>query len=404
MANNSGKFNLLIVDDEEEYRDSLRIILESEGYLVDDAASGEVALDMLKSKDYDLVLTDLMMKGIDGIELVVKIKAVKPHMDVIIITGYGSIKNAVEAMKKGAFSYFVKGHDPEELIIEIEKLRKLKELERENSIYREQNKELDFMLDTKSPKFKRAIEIAQKAAVSNVNILILGESGVGKEVFAKYIHSCSERKEGHFIAVNCHALSESLLESELFGHEKGAFTGAMEKKKGKFEAAHDGTLFLDEIGDATLSTQVKLLRTIENKRIERIGSNRSIDVNFRLVCATNKELEKAIREGEFREDLFYRISTITIEIPPLRERKEDIPKLIEFFFGKSKVEMKKDITEIEEGVMNFLILHDYPGNVRELKNIVERLVVLSEGGVVREADIPRSKMKADDNYSPDGIN
>ncbi|WP_099188995.1 sigma-54-dependent transcriptional regulator [Tepidibacter mesophilus] len=393
MDKNNSHFKILVVDDEEEYREVIRMILESKGYYVDDAQSGEEALKILEKKSYNLVLTDLIMKGMDGIKLIEEIKKEISDIEVIIITGYGSVKNAVEAMKKGAFSYFVKSHDPEELLIEIEKLKKIETLEKDNEVLKNEQKYSKFMLKTNNKKFTKILDIGKKAANSNVNILILGESGVGKEVFSRYIHNCSDRKDKHFIPVNCHALSPSLLESELFGHEKGAFTGALERRKGKFEAAHNGTLFMDELGDTSLSTQVKLLRAIEERTIERLGSNKSIDANFRLICATNKDLEKAIEDGEFREDLFYRISTITIEIPPLRDRQEDLPILIDFFLEKSKVELKKYVNKIEKEVMDFLLSYDYPGNIRELKNIVERLVVLSENGVIREMDIPKYKVK-----------
>ncbi|CAH2214530.1 sigma-54-dependent transcriptional regulator [Tepidibacter aestuarii] len=393
MDKNNSDFKILVVDDEEEYREVIKIILESKGYYVEDAPSAEEALKILERKSYNLVLTDLIMKGMDGIKLIEEIKKEFSDIEVIIITGYGSVKNAVEAMKKGAFSYFVKSHDPEELLMEIEKLKKIGTLEKDNEVLKNEQKYSKFMLKTNNKKFRKILDIGKKAANSNVNILILGESGVGKEVFSRYIHNCSDRKDKHFIPVNCHALSPSLLESELFGHEKGAFTGALERRKGKFEAAHNGTLFLDELGDTSLSTQVKLLRAIEERKIERLGSNKSIDADFRLICATNKNLEKAIEDGEFREDLFYRISTITIEIPPLRDRKEDLPILIDFFLEKSKVELKKNVNKIEKGVMDFLLSYDYPGNIRELKNIVERLVVLSENGIIREIDIPKYKIK-----------
>ena len=374
---------ILAVDDEVENLKALKIILGNKGYEVDLANSGEEAIDILEKKEYDLVITDLKMGGISGMELLENITNKYKDTEVIIITGYGTVNNAVEAIKKGAYSYFIKSHDPEELIIEIEKIKKLKSLEKDNEFLREQQDGGNFLLETKSSKFANALDIAKKAALSNANILILGESGVGKEVFAKYIHKCSERNSQPFVAVNCHTFSDSLLESELFGHEKGAFTGAIERRKGRFEAANEGTILLDEIGDISLSTQVKLLRVLEEKSIERIGSNKSIDVDFRLLCATNKELKEAITEGDFREDLFYRISTITIEIPPLRERKEDLPALIDFFISRFSKDLKKTISEIDDEVMVYLLSYDYPGNVRELKNMLEMLVVLSENGVIK---------------------
>ncbi len=383
MKANMESLRILAVDDEEKHLRAMKIILGDKGYEVDLANSGEEALLKLEIKEYDLVITDLKMGGIDGVELLEMISQKYTHTEVIIVTGYGSVKNAVEAMKKGAYSYFIKSHDPEELILEIAKIRKLKSLEKDNEILREQQDQDNFLLTSKSRAFRNALDIAKKAAQSNSNILILGESGVGKEVFAKYIHRCSERNRKPFIAVNCHVFSDSLLESELFGHEKGAFTGAIERRKGRFEAAKEGTILLDEIGDISLSTQVKLLRVLEEKSIERIGSNKPIDVNFRLLCATNKDLKEAISEGAFREDLYYRISTIKIEIPPLRDRKEDLPALIDFFISQYSNDLKKGIKSIDDEVMTYLLNYDYPGNVRELKNMIEMLVVLSEKGVIQ---------------------
>jgi len=250
------------------------------------------------------------------------------------------------------------------------------------------------LLESNNDKFKGILRVSEKAALSNSNILILGESGTGKEVIAKYIHQYSERKNENFIAVNCQIFSDGVLESELFGHEKGAFTGAFEKRIGRFEEANNGTLFLDEIGELSHSTQVKLLRAIENKTFERIGSNKSISTNIRLVSATNRKINEEIKDGKFREDLYYRINTITIEVPPLRERKEDIKILINFFLNQMQHEMKKKITEIEDGLIEILVKYDYPGNIRELKNIIERLVVLSDDGIIRKRDLPDLKINS----------
>lgn len=394
--NKLNNFKILVVDDEIEYREVLQMILVDKGYYVETASCAEKVLEIIKRQRFDLVLTDLIMDGMDGIELLDRIKENHKEIEVILITGYGSIENAVEAMKKGAFTYFIKSHDPEELIMEIEKVRKLNSLENDNNILRSKYENLNFMLETKNREFKRVLDIAKKAANSNSNILILGESGVGKEVLAQYIHKCSDRKNGHFIPVNCHAFSDGLLESELFGHEKGAFTGALKSRKGRFEASHGGTLFLDEVGDIPFSTQTKLLRAIETKTIERLGSNQPIEVDFRLISATNKNLYNEISKNNFREDLFYRISTITIEIPPLRERREDLHILIDFFINKSESDLKKKIIKVEEEVMSFLLSYDYPGNIRELKNIIERLVVLSEDGIIRGKDLPRCQRRLKD--------
>lgn len=384
---NSNVFNILIVDDELEYTNVLRKILGLEGYNIQTASSGEEALVKMKFKKYHLVLTDLMMDGINGIELLEKIKDFSSATEVILITGFGTVKNAVEAMKKGAFSYFIKGNDPEELLIEIKKVYELYLLKNENSILKLSNSSSNIDLSSKNNEFQKTINMALKAAKSNVNILLLGESGVGKEVFARFIHNSSLRNLSPFIALNCHAFQETVLESELFGHNKGSFTGATENRIGRFEAAHGGTLFLDEIADTPLTTQIKLLRSIENKQIERIGSNQVIDVDFRLITATNKNIHKLIEEELFREDFYYRISTITIEIPPLRKRREDIQDLIDFFINKSSLEMKKEKKIIEPDLLEYLLNYDYPGNVRELKNIIERLVVLSEDGIIKLEDL-----------------
>ncbi len=388
---NNKLFKILIVDDEIGYRESLQVILDDQGYYTETAVSGEDALEKLKNNNFDLVLTDLLMGGMDGVELLYKVKEAYEHVEVILITGYGTIENAVEAMKKGAFTYFIKGHNPEDLIKEIKAIEDMVRVKNSNKKGIIKKNNTNFMFTTKSEKFRKVLDIAEKAAKSNANILLLGESGVGKEVFARHIHNCSERENEKFIPVNCQSFSGGLLESELFGYEKGSFTGAIGQRKGRFEAADNGTLFLDEVGDIPLDTQVKLLRILETKKIERIGSNETLSVNFRLVSATNKKLEKEIAKGNFREDFFYRISTITIEIPPLRERKEDLNMLIDFFFEKSKKENNKDDIKIGEGVMEALLSYDFPGNIRELKNIIERLVVLSENGIISKRDLPELK-------------
>lgn len=390
-------FRILVVDDEEEFREVYSIILEDKGYEVNAAVSGEECLSLLKEQKYDLVLTDLKMDGMDGIDLLKNIKSKYSECEVILVTGYGTIESAVIAMKLGAFGYFIKGQDPEILLKEIEKLVKMKKLEKDNKAIRDRLIRFDYLLDTDNEKFKEILSIAEKAAISNSNILILGESGTGKEVIAKYIHQCSLRRNENFIAVNCQIFSEGVLESELFGHEKGAFTGAVEKRIGRFEEADGGTLFLDEIGELPLSTQTKLLRVIENKTIERIGSNKSISIDMRLICATNKKITEEVKKERFREDLFYRINTITIEIPPLRQRREDISKLIVFFVNKFQQEMKKKIISMEDGLERILICYNYPGNIRELKNIIERLVVLSDDGILRKKDLPDLSIQCSDN-------
>jgi two-component system, NtrC family, response regulator HydG len=381
-------FKILVVDDEVQYQDVFRMILEDKGYSPQTASSGGEALKMLASESYDLVLTDLMMAGMDGVELLGNIKKLHPSTEVIIVTGYGTIENAVKAIKQGAFSYFIKSHDPEELLIEVGKLERIHKLQAENALLRKEKASNKYELDTKNSKFRSILNVIDKAAESNASIFLTGESGVGKEVMARYIHNKSRRSSGNFVAVNCQSIPENLLESELFGHEKGSFTGASERRIGKFQEASGGTLFLDEIGELPVNLQTKLLRALETRTIERIGNSKPIDVDIRLISATNRSITDAIRKGTFREDLFYRLNTILVEIPPLRERKEDLLSLAEFFFSKCRAEQKKKIKSIDSKVMDFLLSYDYPGNIRELRNIIERLVVLADNGCVSEKDLP----------------
>jgi len=372
-------FKILVVDDEIQYQEVINMILQSEGYKTKVASSGEEALEILKKEKFHLVLTDLKMNGMDGIHLLEEIKNNYMNSYVMLITGFGTIKNAVEAMKKGALGYFIKGSNPAELLREIEKVKK--ECESTKKVEKINNK---FLLDTKNYNFRKILRIAKKAASADVNVLITGESGTGKEVMARFIYENSKRKNEKFVPVNCQAFSSGLLESELFGHEKGSFTGAFNKRIGRFEEAHGGTLFLDEVGEIDLNTQVKLLRVLENRTIEKIGSNKPIDVDFRLICATNKDFYEAIENKEFREDLFYRINTISIHLPSLKERKEDLPMLIDFFLKKSSAKYNKKIIKVEDDVMNHLLNYEYKGNIRELKNILDKLVVLSENGIIRK--------------------
>lgn len=377
---------ILVVDDEKSFRELLKAILVKRGYETSCASNGLEAVKLMENEYFDIIITDLMMEKMDGMELIKHIKRNNLSTKAIIITAYGSIENAVEAIKEGAFSYFIKSNSPQELIFEIEKIAKLNKLSFENSLLKTQISNLDAMLSTKSEKFANILELAEKVARTDANVLILGESGVGKEIITKFIHQKSERADNIMVSVNCHALPEGLLEAELYGHEKGSFTGSLSTRKGRFEAAEGGTLFLDEIGDIPLSTQVKILRSIENKEIERIGSNMPIKVDFRLICATNKDLNEEIAQKNFREDLYYRISTVTIEIPPLRDRKEDLPMLIDFFVKRSQEELKKKINHIDADLMNVLMEYNYPGNIRELRNIIERLIVMAEGDEITLRD------------------
>ena len=384
------QLKILVVDDEVEYQNVYKMILEDEGYLVETASSGREVLEILREEEFNLVLADLIMDGMNGIELLKEIKKDYEETEVIIVTGYGSIESAVEAIKQGAFSYFIKDHEPEELILEIGKVKNIFQLKLENKNLKKEIKAENYLITTQNERFKEIMNIAEKAAKSTASIFIEGESGVGKEIMARYIHNTSNRT-GMFIPVNCQALSDNLLESELFGHEKGSFTGAFEQRIGRFEEANGGTLFLDEIAEIPISVQTKLLRALDTKTIERIGSNKQIKINLRFITATNKDIQSAIAEGEFREDLYFRINTIPLRIPPLRERREDLPMFIDFFLNKYEGELKKKIIKVEDEVMDFLLTYDYPGNIRELKNIVERLVVLSEEGIIKSKYLPKHR-------------
>lgn len=377
-------YRILIVDDEIEYQRVFSYILKKKGYTVSTCSGGKEALEFLDKNETDLVMTDLKMPEMDGIELVKRVKEKYNDIDIHVLTAFGTIETAVTAMKYGANGYSVKSSEPEALLAEIDRMAKLKMLEKENRYLSEESfLNGEKYLKTENKEFQDVLDICRKVAESDINILILGESGVGKEVLARYIHEISRRKNKHFIPVNCQVFGEGTLESELFGHEKGAFTGAAEKRIGRFEASNGGTLFLDEIGDIPMSLQGKILRVLENKEIERVGSNKAIDLDFRLISATNKNIEQEIKDGIFREDLLYRINTLTVTIPPLRERKEDLPKLIEFFVRRICKEQKKQIIKVDPWTKEFLTTYEYPGNVRELRNLLERMVALSDDGVLR---------------------
>ncbi|WP_304508774.1 sigma-54-dependent transcriptional regulator [Anaerotignum sp.] len=379
----SDLFKILVVDDEADARESMQMLLNSVGYQVKTAQSVAQALNILEMEYYPLVITDIMMPGLNGIELLNKIKeSYKENIEVIMVTGYGSIETAVQTIKLGAFSYLMKGSKPEELLLDIKKAKSLIELKAEQyQNIKQRNKK--FHLTSKNSKMQEVWELVNRVADSNANVLITGETGVGKEIVAEEIHLRSRRSNKLFIPLNCQNYPDKLIESELFGHEKGAFTGAVTKRVGKIEAGNGGTIFLDEIGEMSLATQVTLLRVLEAKQIERIGSNRLIDVDFRLVSATNRNLHQRVKEGLFREDFLYRINTIEIKIPPLRERKEDIPSLIDFFIRKYVGDTGKHIQRIDKDTEKFLMEYDYYGNIREMKNMIERMVLLSRDGILR---------------------
>ena len=380
---------ILVVDDEEIVRESLGGWLEKDGYTVTLAPDGASAVEKLKAERWSIVVADLKMPGMDGLQVLDEAKKIQPDVAFVIMTAYATVDTAVAAMKKGAYDYLVKPFDPEELTLMMQKIVSQQSLLRENAVLRQALKrEYRFRdLVSKSPAMQSVFELAKTAARSNSTILVLGESGSGKEVLARSIHAESPRAEGPFVAVSCAALTESLLESELFGHEKGSFTGASARRKGKFEAAHGGTLFLDEIGDIGGKLQLDLLRVLEDRKFHRIGGNENIEVDVRIIAATNKDLRRAVAEGKFREDLFYRLNVIPITLPPLRQRREDLPLLVDSILERLAVEMKKRLDGISSEAMTAIMAHDWPGNVRELRNVLERGAVVAQGPVLQLHDM-----------------
>ncbi len=380
---------VLIVDDEEIVRESLSGWLAKDGYTLDTAPDGPTALDRMRADRWSVVLVDLKMPGMDGLQVLEAARKLQPDCAVVIMTAYATVETAVEAMKIGAYDYLVKPFDPEELSLMMVKIVAQQQLVRENVLLRKVLKrEYRFRdLISKSPAMHKVFDLARSAARSQSTILVLGESGTGKELLARAVHAESPRHEAPFVAVSCAALTESLLESELFGHEKGAFTGALARRRGKFESADGGTLFLDEIGDISQKLQVDLLRVLEDRRFFRVGGNEAVSVDVRVVAATNRDLKKAVADGAFREDLFYRLNVIPISLPPLRERREDIPLLIEHFLEHLSVEMNRRVDGVSPEALTQLMRHDWPGNVRELRNVLERAMVVAKSPHLQPDDL-----------------
>ena len=384
---------ILIVDDEKNYLLVLSEVLQDEGYEVLAARDGHEALEIQKSSDLDLILTDMKMPAMDGIELLENIKALDPDLPVIMMTAHGTIDKAVEAMQKGAYSYILKPFDNERLTIYVKKAVALYQVVKDNRRLRE-TVESQYRFGNfigKSKPIRDVFEMIRKVAPASATVLVEGESGTGKELVAKSIHFNSPRRDRPFIAVNCSALAESLLESELFGHEKGAFTGAVARKKGRFELADHGTLFLDEIGELSQNLQVKLLRVLQEKSFELVGGTRPITADIRIIAATNKNLKEEMISGRFREDLFYRLNVVRIELPPLKRRKEDIRLLVNHFIDKYASERKVDIAVkgVDQEVDRLFFNYSWPGNVRELENLIERVMILCPNDTVRVSDLPR---------------
>ncbi|MEW6616473.1 MAG: sigma-54 dependent transcriptional regulator [Thermodesulfobacteriota bacterium] len=384
------KKSILVVDDEESHRMMLGAHLKGEGFELVEASDGKEAVDRVSERFFDLVLMDVRMPKMDGIDALKQIRQINPTIPVLIMTAYGSINSAVQALKSGAEDYLTKPLDMDELIIKVNKVLRYRQLEEENLLNRERlGIRFDFSsIIGNSPKMKELFETLSMVSPTNATVLLLGESGTGKEIVANAIHQNSPKKENPYIKVNCAALPETLLESELFGHEKGAFTGAIYKKKGRFELADGGTIFLDEIGEMSIPTQAKILRVLQEREFEAVGGTRTIQVNVRIITATNKDLEEEVKKRKFREDLYYRLNVVPITIPPLRERKEDIPILAEHFLCIYNEKNKRSIRGFEPRVIDVLIRYTWPGNVRELENIVERMVIMCRGEIISLNDLP----------------
>ncbi len=381
---------VLVIDDEQLVRWSIEKLLAKEGHEVVAVGTGAEGILKIKESVPDIVLLDMKLPDINGLEVLRTIKKEMSELPVVMITAYGSIDSAIDAIKAGAFDYIVKPFDAEKLKLTVGRAIELFKLKDELALFKDKahSKYGFHTIVAESEEMKKAIDIARRLASSDTTVLIQGESGVGKELFARAIHGASERQDKPFIDLNCSALPVHLIESELFGYEKGAFTDAKTSKKGIFELADRGTLFLDEIGDMDLSTQAKLLRVIETQSFKRLGGTKEMSVDVRIISATNKNLKKSIEKGLFREDLYYRINVVPLVIPPLRDRSRDIPLLVEYFVKAISAELKKDIEGVDSDVLGYFIRYRWPGNIRELKNVIERMALLSNESVLKKAYLP----------------
>jgi len=387
------KPRILVVDDEAAMRESLRDWLMEDGYEVGVAGSGPEAIAMAKDKKWEVILLDLKMPGMDGLEALSHLREVDPEAEVLMMTAYATVDTAVKAMKQGAFDYLVKPFYPDEIEMQIKKIVEHRELVLENLLLRKKLEEKYHYGEIigKSDAMQEIFDLIARVAPTDSTVLITGESGTGKELIAQAIHAHSPRSYNPFIAVSCGALPDSLLESELFGYEKGAFTGADHTKRGRFELAHGGTIFLDEIGDISLKTQVDLLRVLQERTFRRLGGQELVKVDVRVLAATNRDLQESIRNNQFREDLYYRLNVISLRLPPLRDRREDIPLLAETFLRKYCLELNKEEVRIAPSALRLLMEYDWPGNVRELQNVMERALVIGRGTEIVEEDLPFSR-------------
>jgi len=387
------KISILIVDDEESVRDSLYNWFIEDGFRVECAENAKRALTILESDQFDIILADIKMPGMDGLEMLRRIKSIKPDAIVIVMTAFATVDTAVKALKDGAYDYVTKPFDPDDLTHLIRNATKQISLVEENENLKQKVISLENVEDLigKSQGMKNVLRQVESVAQTNSSVIITGESGTGKELVARAIHANSPRKFFPFVSVHCGALTESLLESELFGHEKGAFTGAMYNRKGRFEMADSGTIFLDEIATISTKMQVELLRVLESKTFMRVGGNKEISSDFRVICATNKDLKSMVEKGNFREDLFYRLNVVNIQIPPLRERKDDIPMLVNYFINKYCTSMNKPSASIDPAALIRIQEFNFPGNIRELENMIERAIVVGNGKRITLKDLPLEK-------------
>ena len=396
---------LLVVDDEEVQLNSMAGFLRKQGYRVFAASTPAKALELVRENTIDVVLTDFKMPGMSGVELLAAIKEINPEIDVVVMTAFGSIESATEAMKLGAVDYLTKPIDLQQLRLTLHHVLERKQLLSENRQLREQlaSKFRFEGIVSQSAAMEQVLNLAARVANSNATVLITGETGTGKELIARAIHFAGPRKEKPFIPVNCAALPENLLESELFGHEKGAFTGADRQRKGRFELADGGTLFIDEVGEIPPPVQIKLLRVLQERAFERLGGTETLRVDVRVVAATHRDLDEMIRDGRFREDLYYRLNIISIRIPPLRQRREDIPPMVDAFVQRFSQENGKPITGVSREAMDLLMKYDYPGNVRELENIIQQAVVLTRSDIITSDDLPPRvrEPKRDEDAAPE---
>ncbi len=383
-------FTILIIDDEKNIREGLSAALELDGYSVKLAANGAEGLALIEKGDIDLVITDLRMPGISGEEVLAKVRGESPGIPVIVLTGHGSIDTAVDAMRNGAYDFLTKPLSLDRLSLIVKRALAGRELEiRHSSLQQELDAKASFeSIIGKSTEMQRIFQMVRKAADAKASVLITGESGTGKELIANALHNLSPRKDNPFIKVHCAALSETLLESELFGHEKGAFTGAASRKRGRFELANTGSIFLDEIGEINQNVQIKILRVLQDKRFERVGGEETLEVDVRVIAATNRNLVEEIAQGRFREDLFYRLNVVHIQVPPLRDRKDDIPLMLNAFLDEFNRENNKSITGFDSRSRSALYKYDWPGNIRQLRNCVESAVVMCSGNEITLEDLP----------------